>query len=208
MKVTRQQVESALESVQNASGHGQLVASGHVRNVQVMGEEVIIDAISDSPSMNQKKTLEASILNAIHERVSPDMQVTVNLRVEAPEKPAGPITGKAIPGIKHVIAVASGKGGVGKSTVTANLAVALKNMGFKVGILDADVYGPSMPIMFDVANEHPGGIEVDGVRKMDPVTSYGVKMQSIGFFSNQDQAVVWRGPMATKALNQMLLETH
>ncbi len=116
------------------------------------------------------------------------------------------IKGKPIPGIQNIIAVASGKGGVGKSTVTANLAVTLSKMGFKVGILDADIYGPSIPIMFDVAMEKPLSVNVDGKSKMKPVENYGVKILSIGFFTQPDQAVIWRGPMAAKALNQMIFD--
>ena len=106
------------------------------------------------------------------------------------------------------IAVASGKGGVGKSTVTANLAVTLAKMGFKVGLLDTDIYGPSMPIMFDVASEKPLSIKVEGKTKMKPVENYGVKLLSIGFFTQPNQAVIWRGPMAAKALNQMIFDAH
>ena len=111
--------------------------------------------------------------------------VTINLEVRnpAPAESTNLLRGKPIAGVEHVVAVASGKGGVGKSTVTANLAVSLANMGFSVGILDADIYGPSMPIMFDVQRAVPGGIEVDGQRKMDPVEAYGVKIMSIGFFA-------------------------
>lgn len=207
--VTKQQIETAVDAVMNASGNGLLVASKHLRNVQVMGNEVIIDVISDSPVMHKKKTLEVALLKAIHARIDPKLQITVNMLVEAPAKVDDQvIKGKAIDGIKHVIAIASGKGGVGKSTVTANMAIALRDMDFKVGILDADIYGPSMPIMFDVMTERPGGIEINGVRKMDPVIAYGIKIMSVGFFSGNDQAVVWRGPMASKALNQMLHESH
>ena len=207
--VTKQQIETAVDAVMNASGNGLLVASKHLRNVQVMGNEVIIDVISDSPVMHKKKTLEVALLKAIHARIDPKLQITVNMLVEAPAKVDDQvIKGKAIDGIKHVIAIASGKGGVGKSTVTANMAIALRDMGFKVGILDADIYGPSMPIMFDVMTERPGGIEINGVRKMDPVIAYGIKIMSVGFFSGNDQAVVWRGPMDSKALNQMLHESH
>jgi ATP-binding protein involved in chromosome partitioning len=131
--------------------------------------------------------------------------VKVNIKVETPEK-ANEIKGKAIPGISNIIAVASGKGGVGKSTVTANLAVTLAKMGFKVGILDADIYGPSMPIMFDVENEKPISVEVNGKSKMKPVVSYEIKILSIGFFTAPSQAVIWRGPMASKALNQMIFD--
>ena len=207
--VTKQQIETAVDAVMNASGNGLLVASKHLRNVQVMGNEVIIDVISDSPVMHKKKTLEVALLKAIHARIDPKLQITVNMLVEAPAKVDDQvIKGKAIDGIKHVTAIASGKGCVGKSTVTANMAIALRDMGFKVGILDADIYGPSMPIMFDVMTERPGGIEINGVRKMDPVIAYGIKIMSVGFFSGNDQAVVWRGPMASKALNQMLHESH
>jgi ATP-binding protein involved in chromosome partitioning len=121
-----------------------------------------------------------------------------------PEK--NEIKGKTIPGIKNIIAVASGKGGVGKSTVTANLAVSLTKMGFSVGVLDADIYGPSMPIMFDVESEKPISVTVDGKSKMKPVESYEVKLLSIGFFTAPSQAVIWRGPMASKALNQMIFD--
>jgi len=118
------------------------------------------------------------------------------------------IKGNAIPGIKNVVAVASGKGGVGKSTVTANLAVTLSKMGFKVGVLDADVYGPSIPIMFDVQEERPLAVTVDGKSKMLPVENYDVKVLSIGFFTQPNQAVIWRGPMAAKALNQMIFDAQ
>jgi len=131
--------------------------------------------------------------------------VKVNIKVEAKENP-NEIKGKSIPGISNVIAVASGKGGVGKSTITANLAVSLAKMGFKVGVLDADIYGPSMPIMFDVENEKPISIEVDGKSKMKPIESYEIKLLSIGFFTSPSQAVIWRGPMAAKALNQMIFD--
>ena len=120
--------------------------------------------------------------------------------------PKNEIKGKAIPGIKNIVAVASGKGGVGKSTVTSNLAVTLSKMGFKVGVLDADIYGPSIPIMFDVQNEKPLAVTIDGKSKMKPVENHGVKILSIGFFTKTDQAVVWRGPMAAKALNQMIFD--
>src|SRR5690606_37920808 len=114
--------------------------------------------------------------------------------------------GKSIPGISNIIAVSSGKGGVGKSTITANLAVTLANMGFKVGVLDADIYGPSMPIMFDVEKSKPISVDVEGKSKMKPIVSYGVELLSIGFFTSPDQAVIWRGPMASKALNQMIFD--
>ena len=143
-------------------------------------------------------------MKTIHDQVNEKAKVKVNISVKAvKKKDANLIKGKPIEGIQHIIAVASGKGGVGKSTVTANLAVSLSNMGFKVGVLDADIYGPSMPIMFDVANERPLAKNIDGVSKMVPVANFGVKLLSIGFFTKPDQAVIWRGPMAAKALNRL-----
>jgi ATP-binding protein involved in chromosome partitioning len=115
---------------------------------------------------------------------------------------------KILPEVKNIVAIASGKGGVGKSTVVANLAGGLAKAGYKVGIVDADIYGPSMPTMFDVVGERPSSIDVDGEQKMTPVISYGIQIMSIGFFTAPDDAVVWRGPMASKALTQMFTDTH
>jgi ATP-binding protein involved in chromosome partitioning len=133
----------------------------------------------------------------------------VNVKVVTPPKAASnEIKGKPIPGIQNIVAIASGKGGVGKSTVTANIAVTLAKMGFKVGVLDADIYGPSIPLMFDVSAEKPLAVNIDGKSKMKPVENYGVKVLSIGFFTQPNQAVIWRGPMAAKALNQMIFDAH
>lgn len=184
-----------------------MVESGALKNVVTFADEVIVDITIKNPSLQAKKKTEVDILKTIHRDVYEKAKITVNVKVEAPAKPVtNVIKGKAIPGIQNIIAVASGKGGVGKSTVTANLAVTLSKMGFKVGILDADIYGPSIPIMFDVINERPLAVTIDGKSKMKPVENYGVKVLSIGFFTKPDQAVVWRGPMASKALNQMIFD--
>lgn len=208
MKIEKKDVLKALETI-SVPGEGQnMVESGAVKNVLVFGDEVVVDVTINNHSLQAKKKTEVSILQAIHKEVYQKAQVKVNLKVEAPaaadKKPE--IKGKPIPGIDNIIAVASGKGGVGKSTVTANLAVTLSKMGFKVGLLDADIYGPSATIMFDIINEKPLSVNVDGKSKMKPVESYGVKILSIGFFTQPDQAVVWRGPMAAKALNQMIFD--
>ena len=115
---------------------------------------------------------------------------------------------KVLPSVKKIIAIASGKGGVGKSTVTANIAGGLAKKGLKVGIVDADIYGPSMPTMFDLVGERPNMIEIDGDSKIEPIVSQGVKVLSIGFFTDKENAVVWRGPMASKALLQMFNDAH
>ena len=208
--MTKSEILKALSTI-SAPGEGQnLVESGAVKNVQVFGDEVVVDVTINNPSLQAKKKTEVSILQVIHAEVHPKAKIKVNISVEAAEKTqnANLIKGKLIPGIKNIIAVASGKGGVGKSTVTANLAVSLAKMGFEVGLLDADIYGPSQPLMFDVENEKPLAIDVDGKSKMKPVSNYGVKLLSIGFFTEKDQAVIWRGPMAAKALNQMIFDAH
>jgi ATP-binding protein involved in chromosome partitioning len=206
MKILKEDVLKALSTI-TVPGEGQnMVESGAVKNVVTFADEVIVDITITNPALQARKKTEVEILKVIHEQVEAKAQIKVNIKVDAPTKVATEIKGKTIPGIKNIVAVASGKGGVGKSTVTANLAVSLAKMGFKVGVLDADIYGPSMPIMFDVELEKPLSVTVDGKSKMKPVESYGVKILSIGFFTKPDQAVVWRGPMAAKALNQMIFD--
>ncbi|WP_298339927.1 Mrp/NBP35 family ATP-binding protein [uncultured Algibacter sp.] len=209
MKLNKQDILKALENI-TVPGEGQnMIESGAVKNVITFGDEVIVDITIKNPSLQAKKRTEVDILKTIHEKVYEKAKITVNVKVEAPEKPkANVIKGKPIPGIQNIVAVASGKGGVGKSTVTANLAVTLAKMGFKVGVLDADIYGPSIPIMFDVEAEKPLAVNIDGKSKMKPIENYGVKVLSIGFFTQPNQAVVWRGPMAAKALNQMIFDAH
>ena len=209
MKLHKQDILKALESI-TVPGEGKnMVESGAVKNVVTFADEVIVDITISNPTLQAKKKTEVEIMKAIHDKVYEKAKITVNIKVDAPPKAsANTIKGKAIPGIQNIIAVASGKGGVGKSTVTANLAVTLAKMGFKVGILDADIYGPSIPIMFDVELEKPIAVNIDGKSKMKPIESYGVKILSIGFFTQPNQAVVWRGPMAAKALNQMIFDAH
>lgn len=204
MKLDRKEILKALETITIAGEGKNMVESGAIANVLTFGDEVVVDLVLSTPAMHIKKRAEDDIKKTILELVSADAKIKINSKVQVAEK--AEIKGKSIPGIKNIVAVASGKGGVGKSTVTANLAVSLAKMGFKVGVLDADIYGPSMPIMFDVENEKPISVTVDGKSKMKPVESYEVKMLSIGFFTAPSQAVIWRGPMASKALNQMIFD--
>lgn len=204
MKLDRKEILKALETITIAGEGKNMVDSGAVTNVVTFGDEVVVDLTITTPAMHIKKRAEDDIRKLLTDTFSAS-KVKVNIKVETPEK-SNEIKGKTIPGIKNIIAVASGKGGVGKSTVTANLAVTLAKMGFNVGVLDADIYGPSMPIMFDVESAKPLSVTVDGKSKMKPVESYEVKMLSIGFFTAPSQAVIWRGPMASKALNQMIFD--
>lgn len=204
MKIQKKDIEAALSTITVPGEGANMIASGAVRNIMTFADEIVVDIAITNPALQAKKKVQTDIISVLCEKVYADAKVKVNIKVERPEKPE--IKGKQLPNIKNIIAVASGKGGVGKSTVTANLAVTLAGMGFKVGVLDADIYGPSMPIMFDVEGEKPLAVRVDGASKMKPVESYGVKILSIGFFTKPNQAVVWRGPMASKALNQMIFD--
>jgi len=188
------------------SGTG-LVKSGLVKNVQLFGKQVDIDLLVFTPALHVRKKLEGDVERAIREAFGQDVEVKISTEVRKIETAAATIKGDPLAHIQNVIAIASGKGGVGKSTVTANLAVALADMGFKVGLVDADIYGPSMPIMFDVLRARPHSVQRDGQSKIEPIESYGVKLLSIGFFADPDQAVVWRGPMASSAMSQLLEKT-
>jgi ATP-binding protein involved in chromosome partitioning len=206
MKLDRKEILKALETITVAGEGKNMVESGAIANVLTFGDEVVIDLVLHVPALHIRKRAEDDIKKTILEKVSSEAKIKINVKVEAPEK--SEVTEKSIPGIKNIIAVASGKGGVGKSTVTANLAVTLAKMGFSVGILDADIYGPSMPIMFDVESAKPLSVDVDGKSKMKPIESYNVKILSIGFFTPPSQAIIWRGPMAGKALNQMIFDAE
>lgn len=208
MKFNKEDILKALETITVAGEGKNMVESGAVKNIMTFADEVIVDIEISTPALHIKKRAKSDIIKTIKEKVSQDAKVIVNIKIEAPIQPVNPnlIKGKKIPGIKNIIAVASGKGGVGKSTITANLAVTLSKMGYKVGVLDADIYGPSIPMMFDVINERPLSKTIDGKSKMKPVENYGVSILSIGFFTTPEQAVIWRGPMASKALNQLIFD--
>lgn len=142
---------------------------------------------------------------AIHYNIS--KEVEVNIKIETKQKPR-PTVDKLLPGVKNIVAVSSGKGGVGKSTVSANLAIALARLGYSVGLLDTDIFGPSMPKMFSVEEARPYAVEVDGRQLIEPIEQYGVKLLSIGFFVNPDTATLWRGGMASNALKQLIADAN
>jgi len=207
MTYSKKDITKALETI-TAPGEGKnLVESGAIKNIVTFDKEIIVDVTIANPTLQAKKKIEVEIMKVIHQKIDVKADVKVNVTSDAKNEPFKPEKPK-VPGIQNIIAVASGKGGVGKSTITANMAVCLQKMGFKVGILDADIYGPSIHLMFDVANAKPLSIEIDGHAKMQPIESYGVKILSLGFFTDANQAVIWRGAMASKALNQMIFDSH
>ena len=207
MEITKEAIFDALKTI-TLPGEGEnIIDKGAVSNIMIFGDQIDIDIQLQNPSLQARKKLEVSILKTIHEQVYEKAKIKINVKVIAqPVKEQSVIKGKPIEGIENIIAISSGKGGVGKSTVTANIAVTLAQMGCKVGILDADIYGPSIPTMFDMEGARPLSIQLDGKSKMKPIENYGVKILSIGFFTKPEQAVIWRGPMAAKALNQMIFD--
>ena len=170
-------------------------------NLRIDGMSVSFSLIFEKPTDPFMKSMLKAAETAIHTYVSPDVQVTISTESR---QAARPEPGKMLPLVKNVIAVSSGKGGVGKSTVAANLAVALAKLGYKVGLLDADIFGPSQPKMFNLEEARPYMEEVEGRELIKPAENYGVKMLSIGFFVNKNDAVLWRGAMASNALKQLI----
>ena len=170
-------------------------------NLRIDGMSVSFSLIFEKPTDPFMKSMLKAAETAIHTYVSPDVQVTI---ATESKQAARPEVGKLLPQVKNIIGISSGKGGVGKSTVSANLAVALAKLGYKVGLLDADIFGPSMPKMFQVEDARPYAERVDGRDMIIPVEKYGVKLLSIGFFVDPDQATLWRGGMASNALKQLI----
>tara|TARA_B000000437_G_scaffold180742_1_gene136779 strand:- start:1025 stop:2152 length:1128 start_codon:yes stop_codon:yes gene_type:complete len=207
MKLTKEVVLAALSNLTLPNEGKSIVESGAIKNLQIFGTDVEIDVEIKIPTLQYKKRVEVDCIKAIHDHAFEKSKVKVNLIVNAPKKKVE-IKGDPIPGVQNIIAISSGKGGVGKSTIAANFAVGLADLGYKVGVIDADIYGPSMHIMFDVEGKNPEAINVEGKSKIKPLESYGVKLISIGLFAQTQQAVVWRGPMASKALNQLIWDAH
>ena len=207
MELSKKNISKTLEKINISGSDDNIVSSGVLKNIQVFGDQVDIDLSLSNPTLQARKKLEVDIMKIIHNEIYEKAKININTKIEkAPAKISS--QSKKISGVDSIIAVSSAKGGVGKSTLTINLAASLAKKGCKVGILDADIYGPSVPTMMDVEGYVPKSIKVNDESKIEPIESYGVKIMSIGFFTKLDQAVVWRGPMASKALNQMIFDTN
>lgn len=204
MQVTREQVLEALSNVVEPDLKKDIVSLNLVEDLQIEGNTVRFKVKVSNPAMHSRKRMEEACEFSL-QRVLGEVKVDVQaIALEKKDQTAE--TRRVLPGVKHIVAVASGKGGVGKSTVAANLAAGLAMRGFSVGLVDADIYGPSAPIMFDLRDEKPKSVEKHGKQYIEPVENYGVKVLSIGFFADDSQAIVWRGPMAAKALGQLFTD--
>src|ERR1700709_1284745 len=198
MTITKEQVLAALSHVEEPDLKKDLVTLNMIQDINIEGNKVSFSVILTTPACPLKAMIENACRNAIIYFVSKDAEVHINMtsRVTS-QKNTG------VPGVKNIIAVASGKGGVGKSTVAVNLALGLSKTGAKVGLIDADIYGPSIPIMFGLENTRPQATEVNGKTRIEPIEKYGVKLLSIGFFTDPNQPVPWRGPMVSTAVKQL-----
>jgi ATP-binding protein involved in chromosome partitioning len=204
--ITKEQVLQALSNVEEPDLGKDLVTLNMVKDIAIDGNKVSFTVVLTTPACPLKDMILNACVTAIHLMVSKDAQVQVNMtaKVNSNRK-----DGKSIlPNVKNIIVVASGKGGVGKSTIAANLALALAEGGATVGLMDADIYGPSVPIMFGVRGERPMMTNVEGKGMIVPLEKYGIKLMSIGLLIDEKQAVVWRGPMASSALRQFITDVY
>lgn len=205
MALTKETVLAALRHVDDPDIKKDLVTLNMIENIQIEGKKLSFTVMLTTPACPLKEKIRKDCMAAIETHLGSDFEVHIEMSSQVTTtRNNTPI----LPHVKNIIAVASGKGGVGKSTVTANLAVALSRQGAKVGVIDADIFGPSIPTMFNCEKEQPG-IKKDGERNLIiPIEQYGVKLISIGFLTPAENAVVWRGPMASSALKQFIGDTE
>jgi len=204
MTITEDKILAALSTVEEPDLKKDLVTLNMIKDINIEGTSVSFTVILTTPACPLKELIKNNCTKAIKEHVGDQVEVTVNMHAEVTSvRNNAPV----LPDVKNIIAVASGKGGVGKSTVTSNLAISLAKSGAKVGIIDADIFGPSIPVMFNTESAKPGVVKANGKNMIIPVEQYGVKLLSIGYLAPPENAVVWRGPMASSALRQFLSDT-
>ena len=206
MELNREEVLKVLGNIIEPDLKKDIVSLNLIENLDVSNQKVMLTVSITNPALHARKRMQEAIQFNLKRYFGEEIEVEVTVKGMASEHKEK--RRKILPDVKHIVAIASGKGGVGKSTITANIAGGLMKLGYSVGIVDADIYGPSMPTMFDVVGERPTMVEVEGKQLISPVLANGLKLLSIGFFTDQDNAVVWRGPMASKALTQMFTDGH
>jgi len=204
MSYTIEQVRESLKKVRYPDGNADIVSLNMVEYIEIEGNKIKFSVYLPVFNSPFKKSIEKACINAIHDAMGQDIEVEATITSRITVGRVDKTQEEVLPGVKNIIAVASGKGGVGKSTVATNLAIALAKLGSKTGLIDADVYGPSIPKMFGAESSRPGMEKVNGLERIVPVEKYGVKMLSIGFFVKPDDALIWRGAMATGALKQLI----
>ncbi|RTY73440.1 Mrp/NBP35 family ATP-binding protein [Flavobacterium sp. LS1R10] len=202
-EITKEDILKILTNVVEPDLKRSIVELGLVNDIHVEGNIISFIVKISSPTMNSKKIVKEACMDSLLQALGTDIKVDIDMQALPGFKDRAPELRTILPGVKHIIAIASGKGGVGKSTVSANLAVGLSQLGAKVGLLDADIYGPSMPLMFDLVNRKPVVSNDSGRNLIEPIVSHGIGVLSIGFFTEASQALPWRGPMVSKALIQL-----
>ncbi|MCG2617274.1 Mrp/NBP35 family ATP-binding protein [Terrimonas sp. NA20] len=204
--MTQEKVLEALSNVQEPDLGKDIVTLNMVKDIQIEGNFVSFTVVLTTPACPMKDMIKNACINAVKLLVNKDAAVNVKFTANTTSKRNDP--GTVLPKVKNIIAVVSGKGGVGKSTVSSNLALALASGGAKVGLMDADIYGPSVPIMFGVRGDRPMMVEVEGKGMIVPLEKFGIKLMSIGLLVDEKNAVVWRGPMASSAIRQFVTDVY